>query len=126
MQERESPKDLLIIFWVAVHSPFIFSIKKHANSSSSIQKNLLLWILSFVLAFLSRRKIALFFIYNILKLLFIVICSKIGQFGKGLDFKSLLKRVIRFIHRFLTEAVEKTRKDDFLPIFAPISRHCSG
>jgi hypothetical protein len=61
-----------------------------------------------------------------LKLLYIIICSKIGQFGKGLDFKSLLKRVIRFIHRLLTEAVEKTRKDDFLPIFTPISGLWSG
>jgi len=77
-------------------------------------------------SFFISDKNSLFFVYNTLRLLYIIICSKIGQFGKGLDFKSLLKRVIRFIHRFLTEAVEKPRKDNFLPIFAPIRRHWSG
>jgi len=63
------------------------------------------------LDFLFKINPPLFFIYNILKLLCNIICSKIEQIGKGLDFKSLLQRFICFIHRFLTGAVEKIREE---------------
>ncbi len=36
----------------------------------------------------------------------IIICPKNGQFEKELDFKSLLGRLICFMHRFSTKAVE--------------------
>jgi hypothetical protein len=61
-----------------------------------------------------------------LKLLYNIICSKIEQIGKGLDFKSLLQRFICFIHRFLTEAMEKIREEGLPPIFAPIDRLYRG
>jgi hypothetical protein len=46
-----------------------------------------------------------FIIY--LKLFIIFICSKMGQIGKELEFKSLLWKFICFVHRFSTKAVEK-------------------
>jgi len=42
-----------------------------------------------------------------MKSLRIIVCTKNGQVEKELDFKTLLAKLIRFIHNLSTETVEK-------------------